>query len=788
MSDEEKLPVRVVRSEPIPKSRKPGGGPPKEFFETEEEFSQKKKSLIQDIDYIREYFQESFEKYPRIPHVSRVQLVEKAIAKSHRPRYLFSKDTCPIIGVGGLGHLLVRTERKRLSYLKKKIEQEPNTDTTKDKWRSNIGAISNLDPFKESDRLRGETPESLTELLKRDERSVIKVKLFNFFDPKANLITKEGFISIVNRLNLSLSSVGEITGLEMWKVNEIDIESLRELAKFPAIREISIFPRYGAIQPPRKQTKSSVLIPPPEAADYPVVGLLDTGMPENHSLSPWIVESTNHVPHGLSNHFHGCSVGALLIMAHRFNSLDIDEGFLKITNVEILGNTNKDLGNVDVVYEDGFIKRLENYFGSTSSIPRIWNMSLGLRDDLCEFRRFSDLAVFLDKLQDQRDLLFVLPSGNYNKTPFRTWPPQTEDIGVHQIDENDPDLPPDYLSKPADCIRAITVGAIACDRKEISIVGKDQPTSYSRRGPGPSFVPKPEVVQYSGNVSVSENGKLDCTGQGIKSLDERGRIIECAGTSYAAPLVSRALAFLSHYIEPEPSSLLLKALLIHNARMLKSFESFENCFYYVGFGHPVRAIDVLFCSPYEITLVFEGKIRLGNRLEYPFYWPDSLRVGEKIRGEVKATLVSRPPLNEAFGAEYVRADVRFSLQSKTTKKSGKERWEGIVPEDPCKWELRRRYESNLIKEAFKWAPVKRYRKEFPRGKKSEGLRIRIELFLRDGVDMDNFKSDVDFVLILAIGDPKRKAPVYNEVTSRLRSHGVITEGIRLRGRAREIVS
>ena len=84
--------------------------------------------------------------------------------------------------------------------------------------------------------------------------------------------------------------------------------------------------------------------------------------------------------------------------------------------------------------------------------------------------------------------------------------------------------------------------------------------------------------------------------------------------------------------------------------------------------------------------------------------------------------------------------------------------------------------------------MKRYRKEFPRGKKSEGLRIRIELFLRDGVDMDNFKSDVDFVLILAIGDPRRKAPVYNEVTSRLRSHGVITEGIRLRGRAREMVS
>lgn len=785
MNNEVKLPVRVVRSKPISENRKPGGGPPKYFFETEEEFLQRQRSLIQDVSDVQTYFEESFQKYPQIPHVSKVQLVEKAIAKSHRPTYLFSKDTCPIIGVGNLGQLFVRTEPKRLHYLKGKIEQEPSADTTKDRWKANISAVLNFDPFKENDRLKGGTPESLIELLERDGRSAIKVKLFDFFDPETNLTTKKGFIGIVNRFDLPLVRVGESTGLEIWKIEKIDIESLRVLVTFPAIQELSIFPRYQVVQPSKKQTASSILIPPPESKDYPVAGLLDTGIPENHFLSPWVVESINFVHPELSNRFHGCSVGALLIMAHHFNSLNIDSDFLKIINVEILGNTDQDSGKVDVVYEDELIRRIENYFRSSGSFPRIWNMSLGFPEK-CEFRRFSDLAVFLDKLQDKHDLLFVLPSGNYNKKKFRTWPPKTGDVEIQQVNENDPDLPPDYLSKPADCIRAVTVGAIACDKKETSLVDKDQPASYSRKGPGPSFVPKPEVVHYSGNVSISEDGKPDCTGQGIKSLDDRGGITDCAGTSYATPLVSRTLAFLGHYIEPESSSLLLKALLIHNARMLKSFGNFESCFYYVGFGLPVKAIDVLFCSPYEITLIFEDKIRSGVRLEYPFDWPDSLRKGNRIVGEVKATLVSRPPLNEVFGAEYVRADVRFSLQSKTTKKSGEEKWVPIVPEDPCKWELRRRYESNLIKEAFKWAPVKRYYAKF-RGKKSEGLRMRIRLFLRDGLDMDNFTGEVPFTLILTLRDPERKFPVYDEVTSKLRSLNVITEGIQLRGRAREIL-
>lgn len=318
-------------------------------------------------------------------------------------------------------------------------------------------------------------------------------------------------------------------------------------------------------------------------------------------------------------------------------------------------------------------------------------------------------------------------------------------------------------------------------------MGKNQPASYSRKGPGPSFIPKPEVVHYSGNVSISKNGEPDCTGQGIKSLDNRGRITDCAGTSYATPLVSRTLAFLSHYIESGPSLLLLKAFLVHNARMLKSFGNFENCFYYVGFGLPAKAIDVLFCYPYEITLIFEDKIKRGEKLEYPFEWPDSLKNGSKIKGEVKATLVSTPPLNEAFGAEYVRADVRFSLQSKTTKKSTDEiRWKPIVPEDPCKLELKKRYESNLIKEAFKWASVKRYYKNF-RGKKTEELKMKIELFLRDGPDLDDFTDEVPFVLIFTLRDTKRQSPVYDGVISKLHSLNIRTEGIQLRGRAREMV-
>jgi serine protease AprX len=787
MNEEEKLPIRVVRTKQEPKNKKGGGGDKKIFFKDEEKekkFPIRQESLIEDIKNIEVYFQESFKKHPNIPHVSKAQLVEKAIAKSHRPTYLFSEDTCPIIGVGRLGQLFVKTAAKRLNALKRKIRQKPDSKTTINKWEANISVTLNLSPFKEDDRLKEHTPESLMELLERDGRSTIKVKLFDFFDREADGIAKKEFIRLVNQLNLHLDSVGEHTRLGIWKVEDIDIESLKELATFPAIKELSIFPRYKLLRPSGKQTKSSILIPAPGSKDYPVAGLLDTGIPEKHSLRPWVVESISFVPPELSNHYHGCSVGALLIMAHHFNSLDIDENFLKIINVEILGNTDEDIGKPDKVYEDEFIRRLEDYFENAgSNIPKIWNMSLGF-DDMCGLERFSDLAIFLDKLQDQHNLLFILPSGNYNKKSFRTWPPNANDV---EINENYPNQPPDYLTKPADCIRAVTVGAIACDEKKTSLVHKDQPTSYSRRGPGPSFIPKPEVVHYSGNVSLMGDGEHILTNTGINSLDDVGRITDYAGTSYAAPLVTRFLAFLSHYITPEPSLLLLKALLIHNARMLESFGNLENLFYYVGFGLPVKAVDALFCLPYEITLIIEDKLQSGDKLEYPFSWPDSLRINNKIKGECKATLVSKPPLDNAFGAEYVRADVKFSLQSKKTKESGEENWKGLIPEDPCKLKLKKRYESELIKDAFKWSPVKKYYKRIPRGITSEELKIKIDLFLRDGLDMKNFSGEIPFALILTIRDFEKRFPIYNEVVLNLGSLGIRTEEIGLRGRVREMV-
>jgi len=792
MDDKDKLPIRIVKSKQSPETIGGGGGKYKVFLK-EEELLDQQHSLITDIDNAKKYFQKSFQKYPKIPHVLKVQLINKAIAKSHRPSYLFSTETCPVIGGGSFGELYVRTGPQKISYLREKIEEIPSAKTSKNKWKANVSAVSNLNPFNEYDRLHGETSSSLYDLLEKHKRRIIKAKLFNFFDDEVNKYVKKNFIRLINQLHLNVNIIGEDTNLNIWKVEEIDIESLRELVKFPAIKELSLFPKYEIHHSSIEKTASSILVPSPESKDYPIVGLLDTGIPSKHLLSPWIINSYNFVPPSLSNHFHGCRVGALLIMADYINSrntnsqssLDIDNGNLKIIDVEILGNTNEDNGEKDDLYEDGFIKRLENCFKEIDTIPRIWNMSLGFNENLCDLKRFSDISIFLDKLQDRYNILLVLPSGNYENTPYRTWPPNIEDIDFDHIIENR-DMPPDFLCKPADCIRAITVGAIACDEKKTSIVKRNQPTNYSRKGPGPSFIPKPEVTHYSGNLSILKNGDTNCEEQGIKSIDEKGGVVDCIGTSYSTPLVTRTLALLSHSIEPEPSLLLLKAFLIHNTKMLESFNNYENNFYYVGFGLPEKTTNILFCSPYEITLIFEDKIPPKMKLEYPFPWPNSLRIKNKIKGEVKATLVAKPPLNEVFGAEYIRANVKFSLQSKITRDS-KEEWKSIIQENPQKVTIEDSEGNKLINEFLKWIPIKKYYAKIPRGKKSEELRIKITAHLRDGPDMEDFGDEIPFVLILTLKDHEMKLPIYDEVVSNLRSLGIITEGIRLKGRIREII-
>ena len=73
---------------------------------------------------------------------------------------------------------------------------------------------------------------------------------------------------------------------------------------------------------------------------------------------------------------------------------------------------------------------------------------------------------------------------------------------------------------------------------------------------------------------------------------------------------------------------------------------------------------------HSITLVFESRLTIGERkpaiLRFPFIWPSSLVDPDTraCRGKVKMTLVYEPPLDPAFGTEFVRVNLDAMLRQR----------------------------------------------------------------------------------------------------------------------------
>jgi len=764
------LPIRVVSYSREFSSRKTHGGGTSKVFELPN-FEEHKKLLIEKIDSIEDNLSLTFKRFPLIPAVLKVDLRKDAIAKSHRPRELFVEDT-PIIGSGKIGRIYVSTNAYGLKHLKKKI-QTPN----KGQFRG-ITTIENISVYNSEDRLKGLTAKQLEEKASRRETTNIKITLFDHHNSEININILNEFISFIREMKLDLEDITKYENFHIWRIKGLDEKQIQQISNHPSVKEISYFPEFKIILPKelsKIEAKLNKAIPI-EGKSYPGVGQIDTGISNSHPfLSYWVLDKVSYVPTPYVNNNHGSMVGSILCMAQQVNDQSIcpDEDNLKLVDVELIPNADPDFGQVDTIDEDQLIERLK------ADIPRlseeygvkIWNMSASFSVP-CIDDKFSSLAVFLDKFQDENDIVIVLPSGNINSTAeLRKWP-------CHDL-VNDTDR----LQQPGDSVRAVTVGALACKEKTNSFVKINEPACYSCRGPGPSYQLKPDLTHYSGNLSLN-NGACDFSGQGINVLDKDGTIVETGGTSFSAPLVARTLALLHHNIVPSPSSILIKALTVHNSYYPKDLGVLRDVMHYAGFGMPTDVNDILHCTQNECTLIFEHEIFPGAELTYPFVWPKSLIDSEgNCRGKVKITLVAEPPLDDDYGAEYIRANISAQLQS---FKPSKNDWHGELQETPSTRDLKELYEENLIENYWKWKPIKKYEKTFFRAK-AKDWRIKVYPLLRDDVPPFRIKP-IKFALIFTISDPEKNAPVYNEVVLGLKNTIIVTNEIQIRSRIRQKIN
>lgn len=754
MPQDLRLPIKVVIPKPADSSkREPGGSERKLFGEVD---AGRRDDLVRQVEAVSATFLDSFREHPHLRAVACVILKPAAIAKTHRPFHLLREATCPIIGAQYFGQLLISVDRTNLEILAETIATFDTPDGIAD-----ISSVESIQPYRTAC-----SPEAVAamEASLSDGDASLRVLLFSHHDPRIDRELEDALNETLKTFEAE-GSLARATALNyaprmrVYSITGLRPAAVQTVLNFIGTRSLSRFPTYRVVRSAATAIRALVPhdFPAPEAGRaYPVVGVVDTGTnPDDPYLAPWVVErDTTQVPAGRATSGHGSFVAGLIVNARGLNKNDDRFPESRAQIVDVVGIPDEG------ITEPELLTIMENVLPKYQKV-RVWNMSLA-SDEPCANAVFSPIAIAMDRLADEHDKIFVFPAGNFTEPPLPGWPREI----LHEDDR---------LAPPGDAVRGVTVAGIAHTMRANSRVKEGDPAPFGRRGPGPSYLPKPDVSHWAGNCDA----RGDYAQTGILSLDGRGQLTEDIGTSYPTPIVSAILANIDHGLLRRGSRHLIKALLIQSAILGAYRPRTAHEMHYRGFGIPGDAVAALTCRPWSATLIFELDVVSGIKFtKSPFPIPPCMRRGDRVSGRIAMTLAYDPILNPEDGSEYCRVNVEASLGSFDVGKDGKREHRRKIPPEPQN--IREMYERFIIENGFKWSPVKIYRRDL-RNVKGEQWRLKVEGFHRvPGVQVIQ-----PIALVVTLEDPTQKAPVYDQVVELMAGLQWETVDLEIQERIRE---
>jgi hypothetical protein len=361
------------------------------------------------------------------------------------------------------------------------------------------------------------------------------------------------------------------------------VRSVSPLPVFRSLRDMHFNPR---TMPTTLQQLGA------DPTDFPIVAVVDSGVTaQNPLLQQWVYRRERFVAAQEENTYHGSFVAGLLVWGHELNPThsEVQAHPCRIFDVHVLPNSDPTHGGVGFIAEPELLQDLEECLKKYANDVKVWNLSLG-SDEVCQLDRFSDFAVQLDELQERYGVSFVIAAGNYQNPPLLSFP--RTDVKAER----------GRITTPADSVLGITVGAIChVDHPSAGGAHRGEPAPFSRNGPGPNHIIKPDLTHFGGNVGMDLANPI-----GLTSISGGNTVAEDIGTSFSTPLVSRQLAYVYHRVTPTPSPTLARALITHCARDLRTKGRIaEGEDRYFGFGMPVGIDQALECTPWLTTLVFQ---------------------------------------------------------------------------------------------------------------------------------------------------------------------------------------
>jgi hypothetical protein len=552
---------------------------------------------------------------------------------------------------------------------------------------------------------------------------------------------------------------------------EVHVALLKFLDNQPVVKSILLPPILQASNADGQQGPAPVIPPPDVKRSHPVVGVVDSGITKFPAVDAWSAGSSDFLDMDGQDVSHGTFIAGLLCAGSELNADPIfAETKCRFFDLGLHPTVPGTYGNY---YPRGFIDFLEQLDAEIPAAKeqgaRVINMSLAVTTPV-QHDGYSVFANMLDEIADKHDILFVLPAGNLDGGLARPqWPTTSNDalamLAGYRFQGQD------GIFQPADSIRALVIGAL--DPKNAT--GRYVPSRYTRRGPGPALGMKPDLTHVGGIFHQNS---------GLHSISPTGSGVQSCGTSYSAPLAAKTVAAVNHAIQGGIAREALSALIIHHAEIpdglndpvLKPIAKD-----FVGHGIPRLAAETLLLEDHEVTMVFNGILKSGQELRFQFAWPGSL-VDENgaCSGKVRLTLVYRPPVDRAFGGEFVRINLDTYLRQEVVDpKTAEVTFKGRLKGDGMK-----RFEKELVQHGAKWWPVKSLADEFDRVGKSSQWRLVIDPLARSNCTVPD--SGIPFSAILTIASPDGATPIFNEMRQQLQNSGAQISDIRtaLRPRVR----
>lgn len=752
-----------------------GGGKPPKFVLPPKELRSQSSYVNQFLGNVGNSLRIKVKKDNYIPSVFKVKIKEKAIAKTHRSEIgkLFNtRDKVNIIGILGEDELLIKIDNlEDLEVIEKSVQ---NTE------RNAIGlsAISELDNF-----------EPLLSIENKAE--VLKVKLFNYQDYELNRVLLRSFEKYCFENNINFEKLNYTSELNLYKVVADDVFELDEIKAFDGVYSITDMPVIESSLTNKKGGKAVAIKTPDPQREYPIVGILDSGIADNNHLKPWIIGSAEsfYIEDDIDKS-HGTFVSGVLLYGDELES----EDYTGVDGCKLFEAIVFPKKSTDIVYESVLIKQIQEVIKKNSHI-KIWNLSLGSTNE-SDLNDFSDFGKALDKLQDDYNVLIIKSAGNCQR--FRNGGPKSR------------------IARSADSVRSLVVGSLAPSQIGFDLAEKNHPSPFTRIGPGPAKIIKPDLVHMGGNAGM--NG-IKMLPNGVNSFDINGNVVSNIGTSFSTPRVTALAAGLMHKLNEDFDPLLLKALLIHSAKYPEDLRmSISEKIKQVGFGLPSKIDEIIYNDEHEITLILQDTLERGSYvhiLDFPF--PQSMIEDGYYYGDITVTLVSAPILAENQGAEYCQSDVDVSLGTYDAKKErdiskpgiknpiGPDGGKNLLHHSCYSKRIINQVENTfnnerlLINYGDKWQANKKYvvkLNEFTESNRLKYLKspklwfVKVESSFRDNIEVkgkqDGIEPSHEFCLIVTIRDYKKKHRVYDEVNQLLNENQFIHSSIKLKEEIRVI--